>query len=79
MGHNIFLCCVTFIDAFQKRYEISSDTEIEIVNRCNNNKIDVPDNVPIKRDNYKDALLPYLYTQVEYYKSHKYTDFIIWC
>ena len=60
---------IAFIDAFHKRYEISSDTEIDIVNPCNNNNIDVPDNVPISKDNYKDALLVSLYTQVEYLKT----------
>ena len=52
---------ITFIDAFHKRYEISSDTEIDIVNPCNNNNIDVPGNVLINKDNYKDALVASLY------------------
>ena len=48
---------VTFIDAFHKRYEISSDTEIDIANPCNNNNVDVP------------CLLASLCTQVEYLKT----------
>ena len=60
---------VTFIGAFHKRYEISSYTDLDIVNPCNNNNIDVPDNVPINRDNYKDVLLASLYMQVEYLKT----------
>ena len=62
---------ITYVDAYNNRYGISSDTEIEVVKsqeKLNNNT--KSDAAPINvEDNYKDALLASLYTQVEFLKS----------
>ena len=51
---------ITFVDNSNKRYEISSDTEINIINSG------IPGSVPINVDDYKDALFASLYTQVDF-------------
>ena len=61
-----------FVDASNKKYKINKDTELEILNitqsTTNENNI-ASTGLPINIENFKEALLCSLYSQVEFLKS----------
>ena len=58
-----------FVDASNKKYKISKDTELEILNitQSTNNEKNI--GLPIDDEHFKNALLASLYSQVEFLKS----------